>query len=62
MGSWGREDMQQGYRLGMRGRGWLSRKSHICTLISWEEQWGSKTDCETQGFSAGKLKTQNLWL
>ena len=52
MGSWGRDDAQQ-------GGGRHSRWSHICVLITQEEQLGSKTDHTTQGSSVGKasLKT-----
>ena len=47
IGSWGREDVQQ-------GGGWQSRRPHICLQINWEEQLGSETDHTTQGSSAGK--------
>ena len=40
MGSWDGEDLQQ-------GRGWQSRRTHLCMRINWEEQLGSETDCVT---------------
>ena len=59
MGSWGGKAIWQ-------GSSWWARWSHIHVQINQEGQLGSKTDCTTQGFSAGKesLKTsgcKNLW-
>ena len=55
MGSQGRQDSWE-------GGGWQTKQSHTCVWISQEEQWGSETDHTTQVSSAGKIKTQNLWL
>ena len=65
MGSWGREDSQQGGRGRTRvlqssgwrmraGSGWWSRWSHICVWINQEEQLGSGTHHATPGYSVGK--------
>ena len=47
MGSWGREDQQQ-------GGSWRMGRSHICVQINGEEQLESETDHATQGSSVGK--------
>ena len=46
-GQLGGEDLQQ-------GDSWQSGWSHIRVQINWEEQLGSKTDGETQGYSVWK--------
>ena len=53
IGSWGREDMQQ-------GDSWRSKWSHICMQINKEEQLGNETDHTIQGSSMGEIKPQNL--
>ena len=54
MGSWGREDAQQGVGLGGQGGSWESGNSQIHVQISQEEEVESKTECTTQGSSVGK--------
>ena len=53
MGSWGREDSQQGgcWRTGV---GKVVDGGPGCLQINWEEQLGRKTDRTTQGSSLGK--------
>ena len=63
MGSWGRENMQQGYgwRTWQAGRHRLAEGSLICVQINQEEQLGSKGS-RNQGSSTGKesLKTSGF--
>ena len=48
--------------LARQGSSWLTKRSHICMRIKWEEKLGRETENTTQGSSAGKLKPQNLGL
>ena len=45
---------------GKAASSWWTGQSHICVQTNQEEQLGSKTDCTTQGSSAGKLSLKPL--
>ena len=55
-------DRQLGREDSWWGGSWRTRCSHIHMWINWEEQLGSETNHTTQGYSAGEIKPQNLWL
>ena len=61
MGSWGREDTQQGSRPCGQGRGWLTGQPHIRLQIVQEEQLGARQTMKPR-VSVQETKDANLWL